>query len=942
MVKHLAIKFGSRAAKTKAIFSDQIISQLSTLSSQLDKEPGDKCTLAKIDALSLQLSECDAEKLKGIQVRSRVKWDLEGERPTKFFSKFEKSNGDSKNVTTLKDPLNNKQYTSTPDKLLHAHQFYSKLFSGTPHCFSSTEALLSHVNKKISHDDKIKCDSPPSFNEILSVINELPLNSSPGLDGLTPEFYKKFMYDLAPHLLQLYLLSIESNTLPEEVNTGTVTLIPKPDKDLTLLANWRPIWLLNVDYKIFSSIFAARLKSVLPTIIHQDQTAYLSNRSILDNVFSAVSAIELAPKLKIKGYLAFLDCEKAFDRLNHQFMMKTLSKFGFGAQLSKYITMLITNFKASISINGFLSSFFNVLCGSKQGDPISGLLFILCIEPLACAIRSCPDSDPIKIYNHTKHVSLHADDTTLWSSSIRGMQSQFKWVSVYEKASGALLNKGKSCIIPLNDAHPPSNICDIPVTQSYFRYLGYFIDSSKLVSKMDDHTSSFIAKLHRWKYLGLSLLGKVSVLTSYALPVFWYYAYLDTPTKSQISNINNAIRWFLWSSDTVYTSDIKYKSRVSLERLSLPLDKGGLNLPSVKVKVVALQCSWFTRMFSTSSTALSILSDALHSVDNIRKSDKPLFFSSISHRKMFPSNTINNIFKSWLIFNKKVEFFHLPVKGFIGELGSNDKISSIHSNATYKNSTWITTKCDLYKGYLTRFLESQVSVQNSFPVWVSPNMAYLRPFNMMEAIKNVYCIFHPESRSFLPPSDLTCKNIIFIISSPQNNTSTKVQEKWKSQFEFSPDNTWKYFKKLKIRKKLKEFYYKIYSNSLPVKNNLKFLNEKCPLCPLKEETIHHLLCTCPQALLSISTLQQALHFATGYEWNFTESEWFNGLTSTPYINTLIVIAKWSIWLQHCHVVFNSPGASFWNTFLFELDKLQSSYNFIPIQVYQLLHTFSVN
>jgi hypothetical protein len=170
----------------------------------------------------------------------------------------------------LKDSYSGKRYTSTPDKLFHAYQFYAKLFSGTPHCLESTTTLLRHVKVKISSQDTLKCNLPPSFKEVLKAIQELPLNSSLGLDGLMPEFYKTFMFDLTPHLLQLFLMSIDDNSLLEDVNTGTVTLLPKPDKDLSFLSNWCPIWLLNVDYKIFSSIFTTRFKDVLSSIIHPD------------------------------------------------------------------------------------------------------------------------------------------------------------------------------------------------------------------------------------------------------------------------------------------------------------------------------------------------------------------------------------------------------------------------------------------------------------------------------------------------------------------------------------------------------------------------------------------------------------------------------------------------------------------------------------------------
>lgn len=74
------------------------------------------------------------------------------------------------------------------------------------------------------------------------------------------EFYITFAEQLAPFLLHMFTESIESGTLPPSLSQGLLTLIPKPNKDSLLIDNWRPICLLNNDYKLFAQIFAKRIK----------------------------------------------------------------------------------------------------------------------------------------------------------------------------------------------------------------------------------------------------------------------------------------------------------------------------------------------------------------------------------------------------------------------------------------------------------------------------------------------------------------------------------------------------------------------------------------------------------------------------------------------------------------------------------------------------------
>ena len=98
---------------------------------------------------------------------------------------------------------------------------------------------------------------------------------SPGIDGFPVEFYKIFWNEIKDMLLESYQYSIDTGSLSISQKQGIITLLPKSDKDLSYLKNWRPITLLTVDYKILSSVLAMRLKSNLSDIIHEDQTGFI-------------------------------------------------------------------------------------------------------------------------------------------------------------------------------------------------------------------------------------------------------------------------------------------------------------------------------------------------------------------------------------------------------------------------------------------------------------------------------------------------------------------------------------------------------------------------------------------------------------------------------------------------------------------------------------------
>ncbi|CAM2106042.1 unnamed protein product [Caretta caretta] len=159
----------------------------------------------------------------------------------------------------------------------------------------------------------------------------MPTNKSPGMDGLTVEFYRAFWDILGPDLVTVWAESLQSGVLPLSCRRAVLALLPKKG-DLRDLRNWRPVSLLSTDYKIVAKAISLRLGSVMADVVHPDQTYTVPGRSIFDNLFLVRDLLELGRRDGLSFALLSLDQEKAFDRVDHGYLLSTLQAFGFGPQ----------------------------------------------------------------------------------------------------------------------------------------------------------------------------------------------------------------------------------------------------------------------------------------------------------------------------------------------------------------------------------------------------------------------------------------------------------------------------------------------------------------------------------------------------------------------------------------------------------------------------------
>uniref|UniRef100_A0A670ITK0 Reverse transcriptase domain-containing protein n=1 Tax=Podarcis muralis TaxID=64176 RepID=A0A670ITK0_PODMU len=686
---------------------EEILGQLREHEKKLTKNPKDEQSLQSIKILQRQYSILTNQEIEW-KIKTMRQRYFESANKTGKFLAWQLRKRQKQNV--INKIMVGEELITDPKRIQQNFlQFYEELYKKGEEDLTQIEKYLERsTGKTVTEEERTQLNRPISLEETERAIKKMKLGKAPGPDGLSAKYYKVLGDQLVQTLCDTMNNILRGGKVPESWKEAFITLIHKPDTDKLNMKNYRPISLLNNDYKIYTDIMANRLKKCLINLIHKDQVGFLPNRFLKDNVRHVVNIIEhLEVNNNIPASLIFIDAEKAFDNVSWRFLVKSIEKAGIEGEFLKGIQAIYLDQYAKLVINNNITNRFKIEKGTRQGCPLSPLLFILVLEILANKIRSKPEIKGIKIGSKEYKLKAYADDLMLsLEEPQESLGKALEILEEYGKVSGFKLNKTKTKMLTKNIGNDGKEGLEsqygIKVAKK-IKYLGIWLTPKNINLIEDNYTSTWnkVKKdLDVWNRVNLSWLGRMEAIKMNILPrMLFLFQNIPVIRGTKIfKDWRKTLSRFIWQGR---------RPRIRFKLLTDCKERGGLAVPDLKLYYEAACLCWVKDWITLDNTDLLDLEGA----GNRHGWHAYLWSNKETTHKGFSNHIIRGpLYEVW-VRNKKLLEWKTPWWLSPTNVLSIKKINMEEPKLTYEDllvksqDSWRLRPYEEIKGCLTGWLQ---------------------------------------------------------------------------------------------------------------------------------------------------------------------------------------------------------------------------------------------